>query len=52
VLVHQESLDLVEHGGVRDVVITAVDGPAADNRERRLLRAHLAHLNRARVRPQ
>ena len=52
VLVDQEALDLVEHRRVRDVVVAPVDGAAADDRHRRPVRAHLAHLDVAGVRAQ
>jgi hypothetical protein len=49
VFVDEKALDLVEHRRVRDVVVATEHGARADDGHRRLARAHLAHLDRARV---
>ena len=52
VLVHEQPLDLVKHGGVREVRVAAVDAARADNTQGRLAALHDPHLYRRGVRAQ
>ena len=49
---NMKPLDLMEHGGMRHVVIAAVDGAGRDDADGRFIVEHRAHLNRARVRTE
>ena len=52
VFIDHQTLDLMKHGGVGDIRITAVNFSRSDDAERRLLVFHDVNLHRRGVRPQ
>jgi hypothetical protein len=52
VTVDPQALDLVEHRRMRGVAVHAIDATRRDDLDRRLVRFHVAHLDRRRMRPQ
>ncbi len=50
--VDPQALDLMEHRRVRGVAVHAIDAARRDDLDRRLVRFHVAHLDRRRMRPQ